>query len=153
MQHAPELKFFATLQVEVAVPQEIGHTLHGERRIIPILGGKVTGEGWQGKVLGGGADYQVIVSPRMTHLDARYAIETDQGERIYIHNDAIRVASEDVTQKIKNGEVVDPKDVYFRCVPKFETSAERFQWITERVFIGVGVRKPDLVEVTLFEVC
>lgn len=150
---APELKHFATLEIEVAPPQEIGKTMQGERRIIPITGGKVTGHDWQGKVLAGGADYQLITTPRVTQLDARYAIETDKGERIYIHNDAIRVASEDITQKIKNGEVVDPKDVYFRCVPKFETSAERFQWITERVFVGVGIRKPTLVEVQLFEVC
>lgn len=150
---APELKHFATLEIEVTAPQEIGKTLHGERRIIPILGGKVTGDGWQGKVLGGGADYQLIVSPRMSHLDARYAFETDQGERIYIHNEAMRVASAEITQKIKDGELVDPKDVYFRSVPKFETSSDRFQWITERVFIGVGIRKPTLVELQIFEVC
>ncbi|WP_338041505.1 DUF3237 family protein [Marinomonas foliarum] len=58
-----------------------------------------------------------------------------------------------MTQKIKDGELVDPKDVYFRSVPKFETSSERFQWITERVFIGVGIRKPTLVELQIFEVC
>ncbi|PYF82236.1 uncharacterized protein DUF3237 [Marinomonas alcarazii] len=150
---APELKHFATLEIEVAAPQEVGKTLHGERRIIPILGGKVTGDGWQGEVLAGGADYQLIVSPRMSHLDARYVFETDQGERIYIHNEAIRVASAEITQKIKDGELVDPKHVYFRCVPKFETSSERFQWITERVFIGVGIRKPTLVELQVFEVC
>nr|WP_275586992.1 DUF3237 family protein [Marinomonas foliarum] len=54
---------------------------------------------------------------------------------------------------MKDGELVDPKDVYFRSVPKFETSSERFQWITERVFIGVGIRKPTLVELQIFEVC
>lgn len=149
----PNLKFFATLEIEVASPQEIGKSIHGERRIIPITGGKVSGEGWQGKILAGGADYQVIVSPRITHLDARYAIETDQGERIYIHNDAIRVASAETTQMIKEGKTVDPQQVYFRCSPKFETSASRFQWITERFFIGIGIRKPTLVEIQLFEVC
>lgn len=150
---APELKHFATLEIEVAAPQEVGKTLHGERRIIPIIGGKVIGDGWQGRVIAAGADYQLIVSPRMSQLDARYVFETDQGERIYIHNEAIRVASTETTQKIKDGELVDPKHVYFRCVPKFETSSDRFKWITERVFIGVGIRKPTLVELQVFEVC
>ena len=65
----------------------------------------------------------------------------------------MRVASAEITQKIKDGELVDPKDVYFRSVPKFETSSDRFQWITERVFIAVGVRKPTLVKLQIFEVC
>ncbi|TPE45054.1 DUF3237 domain-containing protein [Maribrevibacterium harenarium] len=149
---APELKHFATLEVEVDRPLEIGASINGHRRIISITGGRVYGDGWQGKVLPGGADFQVIVTPRLTLLDARYAIETDEGERIYIHNDAIRVASEEVTQQIKDGVLVDPDLIYFRCRPKFETEAKRFQWITERLFIGVGVRKPDVVELQLFEV-
>ncbi|MCW4627842.1 MULTISPECIES: DUF3237 domain-containing protein [Marinomonas] len=150
---SPELKFFASLEIEVDKPQEIGRSIHGERRLIPILGGKVIGENWKGEILPGGADYQLIISPRITHLDARYIIETDKGERIYIKNEAIRVASEELTQMIKEGKTVNPNDVYFRCSPKFETSAEEFQWITERMFIGIGIRKPSLVEINLFEVC
>ncbi|SBS35410.1 hypothetical protein MSP8886_03379 [Marinomonas spartinae] len=152
MINAPTLNYFATLEIEVAEPQEIGKSIHGERRIIPILGGNISGQNWQGKVLLGGADYQLIATPRLALLDAHYTIETNQGECIYVHNSAIRVASPEVTQQIKKGEPVDPQQVYFRCAPKFETSAERFQWITERLFIGVGVRKPTLVELTLFEV-
>ena len=149
---SPELQYFATLRIDVGAPQEIGKSIHGDRRIIPIVGGSIIGNGWKGKILGGGADYQLIVTPRMTHLDARYAIETEQGERIYIHNDAIRVASEEITQNIKDGKPVDPEQIYFRSTPKFETNAEQFQWITERLFIGVGVRKPTVVELNIFEV-
>lgn len=147
----PELKYFASLEIEVSEPQDIGHSIYGQRRIVPITGGSIRGDGWQGKILAGGADFQVIVTPRMMHLDARYAIETDEGERIFIQNSAIRVASEEVTQNIKYGIPVDPNDVYFRCTPKFETASERFQWITERLFVGIGVRKPTRVELQLFE--
>jgi hypothetical protein len=152
MIHAPELKYFATLKVEIETPQEIGVSIHGERRVIPITGGSVQGDGWQGKVLKGGADYQLILTPRLTHLDARYSIELDGGERIYIHNKAIRVASAEVTQKIKIGVPVDPELIYFRCNPVFETSLPSMQWITERVFVGTGIRRPDLVELQIFEV-
>jgi len=41
----PELKFFADLSVEVDKPIEVGQTLHGKRRVIPILGGSATGNG------------------------------------------------------------------------------------------------------------
>ena len=46
----PRLRFFADLRVEVGVPQEVGRTVHGLRRLIPILGGKALGDGWQARV-------------------------------------------------------------------------------------------------------
>ena len=58
----PELKFFADLSVEVDKPQEVGATVHGKRRVIPILGGEAQGQGWTARVLRGGADFQMIVS-------------------------------------------------------------------------------------------
>tara|TARA_R110001632_G_scaffold44289_1_gene112698 strand:- start:49577 stop:50050 length:474 start_codon:yes stop_codon:yes gene_type:complete len=156
MQKIPKLKYFATLNVAVGLPQEIGVSLHGERRVIPILGGTAQGEGWKGNILNGGADYQLILTPRMTHLDAHYVIELeselDNGERIYIHNKAIRVASAEVTKKLKIGKAVDPELIYFRCHPTFETSSSAMQWITERVFVGTGVRRPDSVELQFFEI-
>lgn len=148
----PELKPFATLKVEIAPPQEIGAAQFGTRRVIPITGGTVVGDGWQGRVLAGGADYQRIVTPRLAELDARYVLETDQGETIFVANRALRAASEEVTANIMRGVPVDPEQVYFKCTPIFETSAERFQWITERLFIGTGIRRPDCVELKFFEV-
>jgi hypothetical protein len=156
MQKTPKLKHFATLNVAVGLPQEIGVSLHGERRVIPILGGTAQGEGWKGNILSGGADYQLILTPRMTHLDAHYVIELeselDNGERIYIHNKAIRVASAEVTKKLKISKAVDPELIYFRCHPTFETSSSAMQWITERVFVGTGVRRSDSVELQFFEI-
>lgn len=152
MIQVPELKHFATLKVEIDAPQEVGVSVHGERRVIPITGGSVEGHGWQGKVLQGGADFQLILTPRMTHLDAQYVIELENGELIFIQNKAIRVASADVTQKIKAGIAVAPEHIYFRCIPSFETSSPSMQWITERVFVGTGIRRPDLVELQIFEV-
>jgi hypothetical protein len=152
MEAVPKLKHFATLNVDVSPAQEIGVSSHGERRIIPIKGGTARGLDWQGKILNGGADYQLIISPRMAHLDAHYVVEVENGERIYVHNRAIRVAEPDVTDKIKKGIPVDPDLIYFRCSPVFETSSSSLQWITERIFIGSGIRRPDLVELQIYEV-
>lgn len=148
----PQLEHFATLEVTVEAPQEVGVTQAGQRRVIPITGGKVFGNGWQGCVLPGGADFQLIVSPRMAELDARYILETDAGERIYVVNQAIRVAEPDITRKLMEGEPVDPDLIYFRCTPRFETGAERFRWITESLFVGTGVRWPDSVELQFYRV-
>ena len=150
--NAPELKHFASLRVDIDAPQEIGAAQFGTRRVIPITGGTVKGNDWSGRVLPGGADFQRIVSPRLAELDARYVLESDEGETIYVQNRALRAADPAITQKIIDGIPVDPSEVYFKCTPIFETSAERFQWITERLFIGTGVRRPDCVEIEFFEV-
>ena len=57
----PTLNLFADLSVQVDKPQEVGSTHHGVRRLIPILGGQVEGNGWTARVLPGGADFQLIV--------------------------------------------------------------------------------------------
>lgn len=146
----PHLRWFADLSVRVGTPHEIGTTPAGNRRVIPIVGGEVQGEGWTGRVLSGGADFQAIVSPTLAQLDARYVIETEAGELVFVANRAIRVAPPEVTTKLVRGEPVDPAQVYFRCVPSFETSAPSLAWINERIFVGTGVRRPDEVRMTFF---
>ena len=148
----PELKFFADLSVQVDKPQEVGKTHHGVRRGIPILGGTVEAQGWRGRVLSGGADFQLLLGPSMAELDARYVIETDAGDMIFVTNRAVRTASPEVMAKIIRGEPVDPSTVYFRCSPSFETASPALAWIAERLFIGTGARHPDKVVMRFFEV-
>ncbi len=148
----PELKFFADLSVQVDKPQEVGKTHHGVRRVIPILGGTVQAQGWRGRVLSGGADFQLLLGPSMAELDARYVIETDAGDMIFVTNRAVRTASPEVMAKIIRGELVDPSTVYFRCSPSFETASPALSWIAERLFVGTGARHPDKVVMRFFEV-
>ncbi|MEO7940915.1 MAG: DUF3237 domain-containing protein [Burkholderiaceae bacterium] len=150
--HPPTLEFFAELSVSVGAPQEVGATVHGQRRLIPILGGEARGTGWTARVLPGGADYQLIVSPRLAELDARYVLETDAGDLIYVQNRALRAAAPDITARLIRGEPVDPAQVYFRCSPSFETASTALGWIAERLFIGSGVRRPERVEMQFFTV-
>jgi len=149
---APDLRFFADLSVRVAVPQEVGRVPAGLRRVIPILGGEAQGDGWKARVLLGGSDFQLIVGSTIARLDARYVLETDGGDLIFVQNSALRVASEEVTAKLVRGEPVDPAQVYFRCAPTFETAAPSLAWINERMFVGSGIRRPDEVQITFYEV-
>ncbi|WP_374669811.1 DUF3237 domain-containing protein [Ramlibacter sp.] len=149
---APPLTFFAHVTVQVGAPQEVGITPAGRRRVIPILGGTVRGDGWSGQVLPGGADFQRVIGDTLADLDARYVLETDEGERIYVANRALRAASAEVTAKLVRGEPVDPALVYFRCTPRFETASPRLAWIHERLFIGTGIRRPDAVEISFYAV-
>ena len=149
---APGLARFADLSVEVGTPVEVGAVGHGTRRVIPILGGTCVARDWSARVLPGGADFQLIVNERMARLEARYVLETDAGDRLYVQNDAVRTAAPEVMARLIRGEPVDPADVYFRCVPRFETSAPALAWMMERVFLGTGLRRPTEVVMRFFEV-
>ena len=120
---APALQRVADLSVQVGAPIEVGAVGHGTRRVIPILGGTCTARDWTAKVLTGGADFQLIVNERMARLEARYVLETDAGDRIYVHNDAVRTAAPEVMARLVRGEPVDPANVYFRCAPRAPAGA------------------------------
>jgi len=149
---APALAPFADLTVQVGAPIEVGAVGHGVRRVIPILGGTCVGRDWSARVLAGGADFQLIVNERMARLEARYVLETDAGDRVYVQNDALRTAAPEVMARLIRGEPVDPGDVYFRCAPRFETASPALAWIMERAFLGTGLRRPDAVVMRFFEV-
>jgi len=148
---APQLKFFADLSVQVAKPLEVGRTVRGLRRLIPIVSGEAVGDGWRARVLPGGADFQLVVSDTLAELDARYVLEVDGGDLIYVQNRAIRSGPPELMARLARGEPVDPASIYFRCCPSFETVSTSLSWINQRMFVGTGARYPDKVVMRFFE--
>ena len=73
-----------TENVTLAPSQRVGPSKRGERNVIPITGGTVSGR-INGKVLMGGADYQLL-SPQPASIDAHYLWETDDGELVIVRN-------------------------------------------------------------------
>src|SRR5687767_5069073 len=80
----PRLTLAFELRATVAAPLEVGDVAQGRRRIVPITGGTFEGPGIRGKILPGGADWQIIRPDGFTELDTRYTIETDKGQIIYV---------------------------------------------------------------------
>jgi uncharacterized protein DUF3237 len=74
----PKLTLAMTLRVQVGPPMELGEVPRGRRRIIPILGGTFEGPNIRGKVLAGGADWQIVRADGLAELDTRYALQTEQ---------------------------------------------------------------------------
>jgi len=96
----------------------------------------------KGRVLPGGADWQIVRADGLAELDTRYTLETDDGKLIYVQNPGIRHAPPDVTAKLMAGQPVDPSLVYFRSAPRFETSAPELAWLMRSIFVGTGERHP-----------
>ncbi|WP_213287025.1 DUF3237 domain-containing protein [Bradyrhizobium sp. sGM-13] len=133
---------------EVISAGEIGT---GVRRIIPIIGGEVKGE-VNGKVLPFGADFQIIRPNELIELEAKYAFETDDGAVVYVENKGLRFGPVELLRKLKRGEPVDPKLIYFRTVPKFETGAEKYRWLMQNLFIASAARHADRVVIDVHQV-
>ena len=63
----------------------VSNAKRGSRNIIPITGGTTTGQ-VAGKILNGGADYQLAATGGSTTLDARYTLSPSDGSFIIVRN-------------------------------------------------------------------
>jgi hypothetical protein len=147
-----ETRYVFTITARIGEVTTAGEIGHGVRRIIPITGGEVRGEGISGKVLPFGADFQIIRPNELIELEAKYAFETDDGAVVYVENRGIRFGPIDLLQKLKRGEPVDPNLIYFRTVPRFETGAENYRWLMENLFVASAARHADRVVIDVHQV-
>ena len=104
------------------------------------------GPSLNGRILPGGAHFQIVVSDTSADLDARYLIELDgpdhTGQHIFVQNRALRRGRAEDVARLVRGEPVDPSAIYCRCVPSSEVSTPAPQWLTDSIFVGTGARFP-----------
>src|ERR1700732_5146933 len=147
-----ETKYVFTITARIGAVTSAGEIGHGVRRIIPIVGGEVRGENVNGKVCAFGADFQIIRPHELIELEAKYAFETDDGAVVYAENRGMRSGPVELLQRQKRGEPVDPKLIYFRTVPKFETGSEKYRWLMQNLFIASAARPADRVVIDVHQV-
>lgn len=146
----PPLSYFAQITIDVGDPIDLGVADGEHRRIVPILGGTVEGPHLHGTVLPAGADHQILRSATLSELDARYALQTDTGERIAVHNIGVRAGSAEDIERIVRGESVDPRRIYFRSTPRLSGAGRQWGWLGSRVFVATGERTPGTVLLHLY---
>jgi hypothetical protein len=135
----PTLEYVATVQIPLDSPAlTSGKSALGRRNLIAFSSGTVSGPKLNGRVLPGGADIQLVRADGLIEIDAKYLIETDQGDRVFVHNAGIVRVS--------------PEGIYFRTVPVFETESLQFQWLMQSTFLGTGAPLPRGVELRWFRV-
>jgi hypothetical protein len=149
MMQAPDLRPVCTLFVTLDPIREMGQGRAGQRRIIPIVGGRVEGE-LSGTILNVGADWQTVYADGSAWLDTRYAFETTDGAVIEIINRGYRHGPPEVMRRLAAGEAVDPGEYYMRTAAFLETGDPRYGWVNRTVFVGVGARRAAEVEMALF---
>ena len=139
-------------EITLAPPHDLGDTPQGRRRIIGITGGRFSGERLSGRVLAGGADWQLVRADGVADLDARYTLETSDGALIYVRNRGYRHGPPDVLKRLSSGENVEPSLYYMRTTPRFETGDARYAWLNRIVCVATGARRPAAVELEIYEV-
>ena len=152
MEPALQTRYVFTITAHIGSVTSAGDIGTGVRRIIPITGGEVRGKGINGKVCPFGADFQIIRPNELIELEAKYAIETDDGAVIYVENKGIRFGPVELLRRLNRGEAVDPRLIYFRTMPKFETGAEKYRWLMENLFVGSAARHADRVVIDVHQV-
>ena len=149
----PSLRFAFQADVALGPIQELGVIDGMRRRIVPIVGGTVSGPRLKGVVMPGGADWQgVRPADGLTRVYARYWIRSEDGVAIGVENSGIRRAPASVMQRLMAGEQVAPGDYYFRAVPFFEVGEGPYRWMNETMFLCVGARLPDKAIIRVYEV-
>jgi hypothetical protein len=149
----PELEFLFEVTATLAPPQELGKTVYGNRRVINITGGTVTGPKIKGEVLAGGADWQVVREDGTADLMAKYSLKTDDGVIILVENTGIRTAPKEVLDRLAKGEEVNPSEYYMRTSAKMEVRAgSKYDWLNKAVIISTGMRKASSVVIHFYRV-
>ena len=146
----PKLEWVTDMIVELDPIHAMGQGRAGVRRIIPIVGGTMSGPKLQGKILNVGADWQTLFADGLAELDTRYALETHDGATIEICNYGFRHGPKDVIAAIGRGEDVAPDSYYMRTHARLETGDSRYAWVNHTLFVGIGARKEQSVLMRLY---
>jgi hypothetical protein len=141
-----------SVHAELAEILHFGRTPYGDRRVIDIRGGWVDGPKLKGRILPGGADWQIVRADGVADLRARYSIETETGARILVSSEGLRHGPPEVMEKLARGDSVDPKLYYFRTAMRFETADPSTDWLNRILALAHGRREPRAVRLDVYEV-
>ena len=113
---------------------------------------KAVGPKLNGRILPGGADWQIIRTDGAADIKARYIIETDDGARIMVTSEGLRHGPPEVMERLARGDNVDPAHYYFRTAMRFETSDPKVDWLNRILALARGQREARAVRLDVYEV-
>jgi hypothetical protein len=147
--HEMKLEPLCEVEAYVSAPFPVGPSSWGTRLIFPVIGeGTVKGPKLNGKIHPFGADWGIIRADNSFDLDVRIVIETDDGAFIHTYYRGIAAMSKEEVGQFLTGDLVKGLSLY--TTPRFETSHEKYQWLTSIQAVGRGgvEQEGDRVKVT-----
>jgi hypothetical protein len=147
----PRFEFLMDLAVDVGEVVSMGAAPLGERRVVNILGGTFEGPRLRGRVLPGGADWQIVRRDGVLDIDARYALQEEAGAVVRVVSQGYRHGSSEVLAALTRGEPVDPARYFFRTIMRFETGAPDLEWLNRTIAVATARRQARQVLLSAYQ--
>ncbi|GAA1466164.1 DUF3237 domain-containing protein [Microbacterium thalassium] len=129
--------------------EDHGMTRAGHRRIIPVVGGSISGA-FEGEILAGGADWQTVRADGSIEIDGRYSARATDGTLLYIRAAGVRSGDPAVLESLLRGEDVDPAAYYFRAALTLECASR--PELERSVYIASYIREANRVRYVAYRV-
>jgi hypothetical protein len=124
----------------------------GSRMTFIMTGGVIEGPKLRGEVLPGGGDWLIVGSDGVGRVDVRATLRTHDGALIHYETRGVVKIPADGVQRLAAGEVLPFAETYIRTTPKFETSDERYAWLSEVVALGYNILSPNHIDYRMYRV-
>ncbi len=142
------VEYNATLRLP---PDRVGAGPFGNRTVYTVTGGAFEGPKLRGKILPSGGDWLLSDADRVSRLDVRATLQTDDGALIYLQYFGINREEPGRPQR-PQGEPPQYGDRYFMTSPRFETADERYRWLNGLVCVAEGKGTADGVAYRVYAV-
>jgi hypothetical protein len=140
----PRTEFVYEALFDLAPTLQLGMSPFGERRIVPITGGRFEGPDLRGRVMPGGADRQLVRRDGAVSLDATYELQTDDGVVISVRN------------RVLSRQPKEPANAPRYAVSTLDIVAPdgRYGWLNDWAYVGTlhGLRPRPNVLIRVYKV-
>ncbi len=124
----------------------------GARMTFIAKGGTVDGPRIKGELLPGGGDWLLVGSDGVGRVDVRATIRTGDGALIHYSAGGVISIPDDGLERLAAGERLPFEETYLRTTPRFETSDERYSWLTGLVAVGHNQLSQDHIDYRIYRV-
>jgi Protein of unknown function (DUF3237) len=142
----PKFEFVYECNATLSPAVEMGKTVEGQRRIIPITGGTVRGPKIQAELLNGGWDWNLSRNDGAGSVEAAYYMKTDDGVLIRIVNKGVGGGGPPSAPSA-NGEAF-----FMFTHPEFEAPTGKYDWMNRAMFVGTLGARRDVRNAVLIRV-
>ncbi|WP_101949783.1 DUF3237 domain-containing protein [Mycobacterium sp. 3519A] len=133
-------------------PAQLIPTPVGARMTFITNGGVIEGPKLRGELLPGGGDWLTVGTDGTGRVDVRATLRTHDGALIHYEARGIIKIPADGVQRLAAGEVLPFADTYVRTTPTFETSDQRYAWLSELVAVGYNILSPNHIDYRVYQV-
>lgn len=132
----PRCELLYELDATLSPAVELGKTVEGQRRIIPITGGTFVGPRIRGEVVSGGWDWNLSRNDGAGTVEAAYYLKTDDGILIRIVNRGVGGGGPPSIDEATG------ERFFMFTHPSFEAPVGKYDWLNRAMFVGtLGARK------------